>query len=241
MDLEKITRGTHDKMNSLNVTWAMILIAIVGGTVVFLFSEGFFVNTQTTEFDKLKKAEASFGMVFDATTVFYDMNDKRNTINAEWKANGGRSVENGNTSYLQFIKLNGVDVLTVSWWQKVDGELVGVVNHCGQSVICFNSKNETAFMIIQILDESIKIDEALTLKSNGRILKIEDFNDIYEESAKIITVDLGELSDYPRNSIPHISLFFPTEFTDKCIFAKDYVTCEMNQEILLELQKMRKL
>lgn len=231
----------HGKMNSIYATLTMIGIAVIGGTVIFGFTNGFFTNTLVTEFDEIKKAEASFKMIFVPTTVFYDMTDRRNTINTEWEANGGTSIDKESHTYLQFVRLNGADIFAMSWWQEVDGKLVGAINDCGQSVICFNSKNETAYMIIQILDSSVQIDEENTLKNNDRILSIKDFDGVYKEPTKIIAVDVGEIGSYDGEIVQLITLFFPTEFNNKCIFAIDYATCEMNQKLLQELQKEKEL
>ncbi len=196
-----------------------------------------FVNSTTDDDIKLiETAEARSTIMFSANLMFYDKEDRRNMIENEERWNCGGTRYDSNNLF-ECLRIQQNDVITLSWWQMIDGKYKGMHYPCNNGMVCLNYDNTTAFLFVEIEDPSIVFDIDETLKMNERIIDIQPYRDWNDPNFQIVTVEIDDLNDFDGNILPSITLFFPTDFENICLFAIDYITCEMNQALLKELQK----
>jgi len=213
----------------------VVTIIVVGVFGFFTLEDHFYPEPQMI--GQINEAEAYTSIMFSSNILFYDMSDPRNEIHNEQRYNCGGQMD-GSSNILECIRIHDKNVLTLSWWQIIDGEFRGMSLPCDERMVCLQYQNTTAFLLIKVEDPTIKIDVTNTLKSNLRITEMKDYkHEDYHGIFKLVTVDLSELNDHDGHILPTITLLFPTNFENKCLFSNDRITCDLQQQILEELRK----
>jgi len=222
--------------DSLSKIVLLGVVVVVSGLSIWLATTDFFYpETQLT--NEIKQAEAYSSIMFSSNIIFYDKEDRRNTFQNKQVYNcGGQRDDSPNL--LECLRIHENDVIVLSWWQIIDGKWKGMHLPCNNGMVCLEYDNKTAFLFVEIEDPSIVLDVDQILKMNQRIIDVQNYKDWNDPNFKVITVEVDDLNDLDQQILPSITLFFPSDFENKCLFSSDRITCDMQQEILKELKRI---